>query len=111
MTTLHFRVVDHGHKQAECIEDRSSFDLTHFADACGESPEWVLQLIEYDILPKRHEHQRHEFLGDDLNRAQQASRLQRDFNASFSAVAMMLDMIDELQQLRREIKHSQFKHC
>lgn len=111
MTTLHFRVIERGQKDAECIEEQTLLDLSHFADACGQSQEWVLQLLEYDMLIKRAEHQQHQFIADDLSRAQQISRLQRDFNASFSAVAMMLDLIDEVQQLRREIKHSQFKHC
>jgi len=38
---------------------------------------------------------------DDVSRAQKAYRLQRDFDASFTAVAMMLDLIEELEKLRR----------
>ena len=41
------------------------------------------------------------FLVDDVARAQKAYRLQRDFDASFTAVAMMLDLIEELERLRR----------
>lgn len=42
-------------------------------------------------------------------RARRAYRLQRDFDASFSAVAMMLDLIDEVQQLRQQVKHMDIK--
>ena len=112
MTTIHYRAVDdNGYTHKEMIEEYPSFDLKHFADACHQSPEWVLQLLEYDILPQRSEDRIHQFFGEDIQRAQQAYRLQRDFDASFSAVAMMLDLIDEVQQLRREMKHSQFKNA
>lgn len=83
------------------------FDLKSLAQACDQSQEWILQLIEYDILSSPEDLQTHQFNHDDLTRAQQAYRLQRDFNASFPSVAMMLDLIDEVQQLRREIKHLQ----
>ena len=112
MTTIHYRMKDdNGYSNKEMIEDHPSLDLKHFADACEQSPEWILQLVEYDILPKRSSDQDYTFLGDDLVRAKQAYRLQRDFDASFPAVAMMLDLIDEVQQLRRDMKHSQFKNA
>lgn len=112
MTTIHYRVIDdNGSSSRKIIEEQLSFDLKHFATVCGQSPEWILQLLEYDILPPRAEHQIHQFFGDDISRAQQAYRLQRDFDASFSAVAMMLDLIDEVRQLRRDMKHAQFKNA
>ena len=110
MTTLHFKVVDHDQKYMECIEEHFHFDLQHFAEACDQSPEWVMKLIEYDILAKSEPIQSSGFTDEDISRARKASRLQRDFDASFSAVAMMLDLIDEVQQLRREVKHAQFQH-
>ena len=104
MTTIHHR------ESLENIEDGVSFDLHIFAQSCGQSPEWVLQLLEYEILSRRPEERIHQFFAADLARAQQAYRLQRDFDASFSAVAMMLDLIDEVQQLRKQVKHCNFIH-
>ena len=46
MTTIHYREVtcnDSSH--IEIVDDQRSFDLNHFAAACGQSPEWVLQLL------------------------------------------------------------------
>ena len=111
MTTIHYReVAANGYTQTEMAEELGSFDLKSFAEMCGQSPEWVLQLLEYDILMRRAEHRIHQFSNEDVSRAQQAYRLQRDFNASFSAVAMMLDLIDEVQQLRKQVKHCNFIH-
>lgn len=110
MTTIYYReIVSNGCKQTEIVDEQRSFDLQHFAQACGQSPEWVLQLLEYDILPDRPDNRVHQFFGDDISRARRAYRLQRDFDASFTAVAMMLDLIDEVQNLRREVKHHQFQ--
>lgn len=110
MTTIHYReIICDGFNHAEVIDEHHSFDLKHFADACGQSPEWVLQLLEYDILDTRPEERIHQFFGDDISRARRAYRLQRDFDASFSAVAMMLDLIDEVQQLRQQVKHMDTK--
>ena len=89
--------------------DQQYLDLSHFAEVCGQSPEWVLQLIEHGILPERSEPQVSMFMDEDISRAQRAYRLQRDFDASFSAVAMMIDLIDEVQQLRHQVKQSHFK--
>lgn len=104
MTTIYHR------ESLEHIEEGLSFDLQSFAQACGQSSEWVLRLLEYEILPRRPEERIHQFFVDDLVRAQQAYRLQRDFDASFSAVAMMLDLIDEVQHLRKQVKHCNFIH-
>jgi len=111
MTTIQYKEIQYdGHCQVEIIDEQLALDLEHFAEACGQSPEWVLQLLEYDILPTRPEERIHQFFGEDVSRARKAYRLQRDFDASFSAVAMMLDLIDEVQKLRKEVKHLNFQH-
>lgn len=111
MTTIHYReIVKNGCLEAEIIDEHHIFDLSHFAQACGQSPEWVLELLEYEILPARNETRIHQFFGEELSRARRAYRLQRDFEASLSAVAMMMDLIDEVQELRKQVKHSHFTH-
>ncbi len=106
MTTVkYYEVVLEDIQQAEVLDEQQHYDLNSFAQVCGQSPEWVLQLIEYDILPHRLNASDLYFLVDDVSRAQKAYRLQRDFDASFTAVAMMLDLIEELEQLRRITKY------
>ena len=56
MTTIHYReIICDGFKHAEIVDEHHSFDLKHFADACGQSPAWILKLLEYDILDTRPE--------------------------------------------------------
>lgn len=107
MTTIHYReIICEDYQDVEIIDEQLSFDLQHFAQACGQSPTWVLQLLEYEILAPRPDEKIHQFFGDDVLRARKAYRLQRDFDASFTAVAMMMDLIDEVQQLRKQIKRA-----
>ena len=106
MPTIHYREITYsGLNEAEVIDEQCTFDLTHFAQVSGQSPEWILQLLEYEILPARPENRIHQFFGEDISRARRAYRLQRDFEASLSAVAMMMDLLDEVQQLRKQVKH------
>ncbi|NHC03709.1 MerR family transcriptional regulator [Acinetobacter sp. 187] len=110
MTTIHYReIIKDGCLEAEIVDENCIFDLNHFAQACGQSPEWVLQLLEYEILPARTETRIHQFFADEVTRARRAYRLQRDFEASLSAVAMMLDLIDEVQHLRKQVRSSQIR--
>ena len=45
MTTIQYReIILDGCRHAEIVDEQHSFDLKHFAEACGQSPEWVLQL-------------------------------------------------------------------
>ena len=48
MTTIHYReIVCDGHTfSAEVVDEQCTFDLQQFAQACGQSPDWILQLIE-----------------------------------------------------------------
>ena len=106
MTTIQYReIVYDGFHDAEIVDENLNLDLKHFAEACGQSPDWILQLLEYEILPARPEVRIHQFFGEDISRARRAYRLQRDFEASLSAVAMMMDLLDEVQQLRKQVKH------
>ncbi|HEN9523183.1 TPA: MerR family transcriptional regulator [Acinetobacter baumannii] len=107
MTTIHYReIVCDGHTfSAEVVDEQCTFDLQQFAQACGQSPDWILQLIEYDILAIDTPPEKHQFMGEDVIRARKAYRLQRDFDASLAAVAVMLDLIDEVRQLRKQLKH------
>ena len=94
MPTIHYREITYsGLNEAEVIDEQCTFDLTHFAQVSGQSPEWILQLYR--------------FSGTDVIRARRAYRLQRDFDASLSAVSVMLDLIDEVHQLRRQIRSNQ----
>jgi chaperone modulatory protein CbpM len=59
--------------------------------------EGVLQVIEINTTEWR-------FSGDALRRARLALRLERDLEINLAGVALALDLMEELKQLRRELQ-------
>ncbi len=105
MVTIHYReIICEGCDEMEILDSDYPLNLTQFAQICGQSPEWVLALLDHDILPTRTSAAVPQFIGEDVGRARRAYRLQRDFEASLPAVAVMLDLLDEIKQLRRQMQ-------
>ncbi|RTY80093.1 MerR family transcriptional regulator, partial [Staphylococcus aureus] len=70
MTTIQYKEnFSQGFIPSEIMDDHQ-FDLSHFAEACGQSPEWVIQLMEHGILPNRSRNTSYHFIGEDVTRAQ-----------------------------------------
>lgn len=94
----------------ECtvVDSHAFLSLDDFASACGQPHDWVIALVEHSILPKSEDKPEHwQFVGEELARARRAWRLQRDFDASLSAVALMLELLDEVKQLRAQVAFQQ----
>lgn len=75
-----------------------SFD--ELVSACGQEPQWVVALIEesiieYDIPESQ------QFSGYQLSTVRRASRLSRDFEASVPAIGLILELLEEVEQLRQ----------
>lgn len=75
-------------------------NLDELIAACGQEPQWVMALIEesiidYDVPETR------QFSGYQLTTVRRAARLSRDFDASVPALGLILDLLDEIEQLRQ----------
>jgi len=72
---------------------------------CNISSDALHELIAYEIIRPRQSTQ-----GDllfnlvDLHRTKTALRLQRDLEVNIAGVALVLDLLDELEELRAEAK-------
>ena len=75
-----------------------------FVRACGSEPEWVVALIEENVISVEGAPKTARYSGWQLARARRAQRLRRDFDASAPAVALLLDLLDEVTQLRRRLR-------
>jgi chaperone modulatory protein CbpM len=106
MPTIHYREITYsGLNEAEVIDEQCTFDLTHFAQVSGQSPEWICALNRVRYFIDFRSNTTIPFV--QMICARRAYRLQRDFDASLSAVSVMLDLIDEVHQLRRQIRSNQ----
>ena len=74
--------------------------LEELVSACGQEQHWIIALIdeniiEYDVLEQQ------QFTGYQLTTVRRAARLSRDFDATVPAIGLILELLDEVEQLRQ----------
>ena len=74
--------------------------LDELVSACGQERQWVIELIEENII-EYDVPEREQFTGYQLTTVRRASRLSRDFEASVPAIGLILELLDEVEQLRQ----------
>jgi chaperone modulatory protein CbpM len=83
--------------------ETSPLSVRELARAVGAEDQWVLRLVEVEILhvdePEAPPERWH-FRSADLQRALAARRLERDFGANLDTAALILDLQSELRRLR-----------
>lgn len=70
---------------------------------CDNQSNWILSLIEESVIPAGETPQLSRYSGYHLTIARRAWRIHRDFDASPSATALILELLDELEDLRRRL--------
>ena len=69
--------------------------------ACDSDDNWFTSIIETDIIHVCGEPQQATYNGYQLARIRRAHRISRDFEASAPATALILQLLDELENLRK----------
>lgn len=77
-----------------------TMSLDELVSTCGQERQWVIELIEENII-EYDVPEREQFTGYQLTTVRRASRLSRDFDASVPAIGLILELLDELEQLRQ----------
>ena len=85
---------------AHCLGEGGWLDAAELARACRAEPGFIDVLIEEGLLQAVAAEPARRFGSDELARVRRIQRLQADFDASLPAVALMLDLIDEVDRLR-----------
>jgi chaperone modulatory protein CbpM len=83
-----------------CLGEQAWLELDEFARACGVETEFVLTLVDEGLVQPPVAAPPWRFGGDELVRVRRIRRLQRDFEANLQSVAVMLDLLDEVERLR-----------
>ena len=94
-----------------CLTGEHALELEAFAVACGTPAEFVCLLVDEGLLqPVGLRPVMQPFLqtdwrfgGEELARVRRICRLQRDFEANLQSVAVMLDLIDQIEGLRAQL--------
>ncbi|MFN2329568.1 MAG: chaperone modulator CbpM [Chromatocurvus sp.] len=87
-------------------EDGSSFTLREICERGECHAEFVIKLVDYGIISPREElceAQQWQFDVAALSRLQKALRLQRDLKMNLPGLAMSLELLDEVEEMRREL--------
>lgn len=86
-----------------CLGEEAWLELDEFARACGVDTAYVCTLVDEGLvappLPWR-------FGGDELARVRRIQRLQRDFEANLQSVAVMLDLMDQIESLHAALRRA-----
>ncbi len=86
------------------IED-DSLTLGQLCHACGVHADWIVSLVEESIIePQGTEVHLWRFSGTSLVRVRSALRLQHDLGVNLAGIALALDLMEELDNLRAQLK-------
>jgi len=89
-----------------CISDEQALETEAFAQACGTTVETVVRFVDEGLVHPAVDQPRWRFGGEELSRVRRILRLQRDFEANLASVAVMLDLMDEVERLRATLRRA-----
>ena len=89
------------------LDDSIEFSLGEVCAACHVAEEIVVEIVAEGIVePSGTDRGEWRFTGVALTRVQRALRLQHDFGVNLAGAALALDLLDELERLRRSQRPS-----
>lgn len=86
------------------LEEQMEVTLEEVGRFCAVRREGIISLVEEGILePRGSAPDQWRFAAQHLRRAARALRLQRDLEINLAAVGLVLDLLEEVEQLRAEL--------
>lgn len=87
------------------IEDETRLTLRQLCDACAVRADYIIDLVDEGFIePSGVERSHWCFSGVSIRRVQKAKRLQRDLGVNLAGVALALDLMEEIEQLRARLE-------
>jgi chaperone modulatory protein CbpM len=84
------------------LDESVELGLAELCSVCRVSEELVVEIVAEGIVePSGGERTRWRFSGLAVTRVQRVVRLQRDFGVNLPGAALALDLLEELERLRR----------
>ena len=85
------------------LDERTTFTLGELSRACGVRVELVMEMVAEGVLePRGTAPAEWRFPGTAVVRAQKALRLTRDLQVNWPGAALALELMEEIERLRRE---------
>ena len=86
------------------FDDSVELTLQELSRMCAIEESHIVEFVEEGVLTVVRVAPQWHFNGAMLRRARLAVRLQRDLELNLAGVALALDLMEELEQLRRELR-------
>lgn len=87
------------------VEDETRLTLRQLCDTCSVRAEYIIELVDEGFIePSGVEKSHWCFNGVSIRRVQKAKRLQHDLGINLAGVALALELIDEIEQLRARLE-------
>jgi chaperone modulatory protein CbpM len=85
------------------FEETAVLTVKDLSRICAVDERHIVEFVEEGVLHVVDVHSEWHFTGAALRRARLALRLERDLELNLAGVALVIDLMEELQQLRREL--------
>lgn len=89
--------------RVEVFDERMTVTLTEVCEICSVREEQVLELVDHGIADPE-DPRRRTFSGGAVARLGRALRLQRDLGVNAAGAALALDLMEEIESLRRRLR-------
>lgn len=87
------------------LEEQTELTLADICRACAVHAEYIIELVEEGVLaPAGREPASWRFTGIHMHRATVSLRLQRDLGVNLAGVALVFQLLDEVEALRARIR-------
>jgi chaperone modulatory protein CbpM len=86
------------------VEEIEAMTLSELAAHCACDEQWIIELVEEGIIdPTGTMQTAWRFSGVCLLRARTAQRLQQDLNINIAGIALVIDLMDEVDALQAQL--------
>jgi chaperone modulatory protein CbpM len=86
------------------LDESVLLSLEDLSRMCAVDRRHIVEFVEEGVLSAVEFNAQWHFSGTALRRARMAVRLQRDLELNLAGVALALDLLEELERLRHELK-------
>jgi chaperone modulatory protein CbpM len=94
---------DQHEAQVEILDDVEQVTREELAALCGVDVNWIDEMIAHGVIAPAQLHTLH-FSAVTITTIRRARRLEQDFALNVPGVALALDLLDEIERLRAEVK-------
>ena len=89
------------------LDENCIFTLEELSTSCAVKTEYIMELIDEGIVEpteQQRDQQHWTFTGQSLLRVRKTQRLQQDLGVNLAGVALVLDMMEEIERLRERLQ-------